>query len=182
MEGYLQSLRERNADDIKKMIASGETGIGRSSDSGHWRISLHLEYNDQTKLESAGRDKLVEENEVAHSCVEVVDSECREEVESTKKGGGGKERGSDSSHDDEEIGVSETPVISSTDEYLSLTGHINPCLQHVPNDLLRFDCAGLAIPLREILYETDFWAKCEPTGLLEWELLQVPSGEEAGVG
>ena len=47
---------------------------------------------------------------------------------------------------------------------------------------MRFDCAEMESPLREILYETDCWMKQEPTGLRDLELPRETSEREVGIG
>ena len=81
-------------------------------------------------------------------------------------------------HEEVEVGVIDCPVMFNPDEYRALTKHMNPYLQPVPHDLLRFDCAEPEHPLREILYETDCWAKKEPTGAMEWDIPQGESDKE----
>ena len=63
-----------------------------------------------------------------------------------------------------QVNISPAPVIIEEKEYDKMSTHINHLLSHIPNDLLRFDCAEMEQPLEGLLYENNEWAKQTPSG------------------
>lgn len=131
----------------------GVSGIGKGEESARVKDVVIEDYPAENSTEMRER-------------CEERDAECHEE---------GRE-------EHVEIGVTGRPVIFDSDDHRALAENVNPYLQPTPHDFLRFDCTEMGSPLSEILYETDWWAQQEPTGLRDWELPRETSEKEVGIG
>ena len=147
-EGYLQALRDRNAD-IEKDDNEWETGTVKSRDRQQRRNDPHTKWNERKESEHLRIERLIDEAKGAKQPMNCTSSVCGEEKQismecSAEKSDDKAEM--ETTHSEDEIGVAEPPVIFSPEEYGALTTHINPSLQPAPRDLMRFDCAELKRP------------------------------------
>ena len=163
--GYLQSLREKNYEDIRRMAAVSREKTGRSVVSANFPLGRDM------RLESMCSDQSTIPPNIVASCDDVA----RERKDNARDVASGP----DSRHP---ILTSEgKPVIFAPDEFERWAKDANRVVADVPRDSISFDFAGLVGPHRDIPFKSDKWTELRKDGEKEWGIPGVITQRETEV-
>ena len=171
VDGYLQALRGKNSLEIKKSIEESRNAVGRS----------HVARSESNRMEFRGDVSRTGEGNITKSpLVDHPRGGSSDEIPVIDKRDEGSERKEDrrvlgAVTEEYESEDKTEPVLFGLHDFNDLTEHVNPHVQPIPRDFLKFDCTDMEKPLREILYGSDHWMPNIPQSDLDWDVPQETS-------